>query len=129
MIKLITLVMIQETTLNFDYVHKVVTQITKVALWEVGEGERQDIMKNFEKSMVGEVEMEVGRKETLNKCGSCIYIYHFILMTMEVHGAPKCDMDHFFKECAHLFHNNRSRGYLSLSFCIQFFKQHPFGVF
>jgi hypothetical protein len=33
---------------------------------------------------VGEVEMEVGEKETLNKCGSFIYIY----MAMEVHGAP-----------------------------------------
>jgi len=129
MIKLITLLMIQETTLNFDYVHKVVTQITKVALWEVGEGERQDIMKNFEKSMVGEVEMEVGGKETLNKCGSCNYIYHFIPMTMEVHSAPMHDMDHFLKECAHLFHNRRSRGYLSSSFCIQFFRQHPFSVF
>jgi hypothetical protein len=33
-------------------------------------------------------------------------------------------MDHFIKECAHLFHNRRSGGHLSLSFCIQFFKQH-----
>jgi hypothetical protein len=54
--------MIQETTLNVDYVYKVVTQITKVALWEVGEGERQYIMKNLEKSIVGEVEMEVEEK-------------------------------------------------------------------
>ncbi len=62
MTKLITLIMIQETTLNVDYVYKVVTQITKVALWEVGEGERQYIMKNLEKSIVGEVEMEVEEK-------------------------------------------------------------------
>jgi hypothetical protein len=56
-------------------------------LWEVGEGEKQYIMKSLEKAIVGEVEMEVGGKETLNKCGSCIYIYRFIPMTMEVHGA------------------------------------------
>ncbi len=31
--------------------------------------------------------------------------HHFILMAMEVHGAPKNDMDHFIKECAHLFHD------------------------
>jgi hypothetical protein len=47
--------------------------------------------------------------------------HHFILMAMEVHGAPKCDMDYFIKECARLFHDKQSRGHLSLSFCIQFF--------
>jgi hypothetical protein len=31
--------------------------------------------------------------------------HHFIPMAMEVHGTPKCDMDHFIKECAHIFHN------------------------
>jgi hypothetical protein len=46
--------------------------------------------------------------------------HHFILMAMEVHGAPRHDMDHFIKECAHLFHNRQSKGHLSLSFCIQF---------
>jgi hypothetical protein len=30
---------------------------------------------------------------------------HFILMAMEVHNAPKHDMDHFIKECARLFHD------------------------
>jgi hypothetical protein len=45
-------------------------------------------------------------------------------MAMKVHGAFGCDMDRFFKECAYLFHDRRSRGHLSLSFCIQFFKQH-----
>jgi hypothetical protein len=50
--------------------------------------------------------------------------HHFIPMTMEVHNTPRCDMDHFIRECAHLFHNRRSGGHLSLSFCIQFFKQH-----
>jgi hypothetical protein len=34
------------------------------------------------------------------------------------------DMNCFIKECAHLFHDKGSRGHLSLSFCIQFFKQH-----
>jgi hypothetical protein len=33
-------------------------------------------------------------------------------------------MDRFMRECAHLFHNRRLRGHLSLSFGIQFFKQH-----
>jgi hypothetical protein len=32
-------------------------------------------------------------------------------------------MDHFIKECAHLFHDRQSRGHLSLSFYIQFFEQ------
>jgi hypothetical protein len=26
--------------------------------------------------------------------------HHFILMAMKVHDPPKCDMDHFIKECA-----------------------------
>ncbi len=42
---------------------------------------------------------------------------------MEVHGTPERDMDRFIKECAHLFHDRRSKGHLSLFFCIQFFKQ------
>jgi hypothetical protein len=45
-------------------------------------------------------------------------------MAMEVHGAPECDMDHFIRECARLFHDKRSGGQLSLLFCIQFLKQH-----
>jgi len=40
-----------------------------------------------------------------------------------MHDTPRCDMDHFIKECARLFHNNWSRGHLSLFFCIQFFNQ------
>ncbi len=31
--------------------------------------------------------------------------HHFISMAMEAHGTPKCDMDHFIKECARFFHN------------------------
>ncbi len=50
--------------------------------------------------------------------------YHFIPMAMEVHGALGHDMDCFIKECAHIFHDRWSRGHLSLTFCIQFFKQH-----
>jgi hypothetical protein len=42
---------------------------------------------------------------------------------MEVHGTLEHDMDRFIKECVHLFHNRWSGGHLSLSFCIQFFKQ------
>ncbi len=49
--------------------------------------------------------------------------HHFILMAMEVHSAPRCDMDCFIRECACLFHDKRSGGHLSLSFYIQFFKQ------
>ncbi len=48
--------------------------------------------------------------------------HHFILMAMEVHDAPKCDMDCVIKECAHLFHDRQSRGHLSLYFCIQFLR-------
>ncbi len=49
--------------------------------------------------------------------------HHFILMAMEVHDTPRCDVDRFIKECAHLFHNRQLGGHLSLSFCIQFFRQ------
>jgi hypothetical protein len=49
--------------------------------------------------------------------------HHFIPMAMEVHGAFGRDMDRFIKECAHLFLNRRSRGHLSLYFCIQFLMQ------
>jgi hypothetical protein len=49
--------------------------------------------------------------------------HHFILMAMEVHNTLKHDMDHFIKECAHLFHVKQSGGCLSLSFCIQFFRR------
>ncbi len=42
---------------------------------------------------------------------------------MKVHNAPRHNMDHFDKECAHLFHNKQSKDHLFSSFCIQFFKQ------
>jgi hypothetical protein len=45
------------------------------------------------------------------------------LMAMEVHNAPGRDMDCFIKECVRVFHNRQSGGHLSLSFCIQFFRQ------
>jgi hypothetical protein len=47
--------------------------------------------------------------------------HHFIHMAMEVHGAPRCDMDHFIRECARLFHDKQSRDHLSLFFFTQFF--------
>jgi len=43
---------------------------------------------------------------------------------MEVHNAPERDMDHVIRYYARLFHNRRLGGHLSLSFYIQFFKQH-----
>jgi hypothetical protein len=49
--------------------------------------------------------------------------HHFILMAMEVHSAPRRDMDCFIRECAHLFHDRRPRGHLSFFSFIQFFKQ------
>jgi hypothetical protein len=33
------------------------------------------------------------------------------------------EIDHFIKKCVHLFHDRRSRDHLSLSFCIQLFRQ------
>jgi hypothetical protein len=48
--------------------------------------------------------------------------HHIISMAMEVHGAPKHDMDCFIKDQAHLFHDRRSKGHLSFYFCIQFFR-------
>jgi hypothetical protein len=50
--------------------------------------------------------------------------HHFIPMAMEVHDAFEHDIHCFIRECAHLFHDRQSRDHLSLSFCIQFFKQH-----
>ncbi len=50
--------------------------------------------------------------------------HHFILMAMEIHNIFERDMDHFIKECVHLFHNKQSKVHLSLSFCIKFFRQH-----
>jgi hypothetical protein len=49
--------------------------------------------------------------------------HHFILMAMEVHDTPMCDMYCFIKECVCLLHNRRLGGHLSLSFYIQFFRQ------
>jgi hypothetical protein len=60
----------------------------------------------------------------IHKCKGFHEGYHFIPMTMEVHGEPGHDMDHFIKECAHFFHDRWLGGHLSLSFCIQFFRQH-----
>jgi hypothetical protein len=48
--------------------------------------------------------------------------HHFIPMAMEVHNAPKHDMDRFIRECACLFHDKQSRGHLSFFFYIQFFR-------
>jgi hypothetical protein len=55
--------------------------------------------------------------------------HHFISTAMEVHATPERDMDHFIREFVHLFHDKQSKGHLSLSFCIQFFKQHVSIVF
>jgi hypothetical protein len=48
--------------------------------------------------------------------------HHFTLMAVKMHNTLERDMDHFMKECACFFHDRRSRGHLSLSFCIQFFR-------
>ncbi len=42
---------------------------------------------------------------------------------MEVHDTLGCDMDCFIRECDRFFHDRQLGGHLSLSFCIQFFKQ------
>jgi hypothetical protein len=49
--------------------------------------------------------------------------HHFILMAMEVHNTPGRDIDRFIRKGAQFFHDKESRSHLSLSFCIQFFKQ------
>jgi hypothetical protein len=49
--------------------------------------------------------------------------HHFIPMATEVHSALGHDMDRFIMECDRLFHDKQSKGHLSLSFCIHFFKQ------
>ncbi len=42
--------------------------------------------------------------------------HHFILMSMDVHGTPKSDVDNFIKKCAHFFHDRRLEGHLSFFF-------------
>jgi len=49
------------------------------------------------------------------------FFVHFIPMAMEVHNAQ--NMDCFIMECVHLFHDRQLGSHLSLSFCIQFFRQ------
>ncbi len=44
-------------------------------------------------------------------------------MAIEVHDTHRCDMDCLIKECVRLFHNRQLGGHLSLSFCIEFFRQ------
>ncbi len=56
----------------------------------------------------------------IRKCRGLHEGQHFILMAMEVHNTPKCDMDRFIKECVGLFHNRQSRDHLSLSFTFKF---------
>jgi hypothetical protein len=46
--------------------------------------------------------------------------HHFISMAMKMHTTFGCDMDCFIKECAHFFHDKRSKDYLSLSFQVMF---------
>jgi hypothetical protein len=47
----------------------------------------------------------------------------FISMAIEVHDTPKRDMGRFIKKCVHRFQDRWLGDHLSLSFCIQFFKQ------
>jgi hypothetical protein len=49
--------------------------------------------------------------------------HHFISMTMEMHYAPRHDMDRSIRKCALPFYDRQLRDHLSLSFCNQFFKQ------
>lgn len=59
----------------------------------------------------------------IHKYKRCHEKHHLILMAMEVHSAFGRDMDHFIRECVHLFHDKQFRDHLSLFFCIKFFKQ------
>jgi hypothetical protein len=38
------------------------------------------------------------------------------MMAMEMHGAPRCDIDCFIKECVCTFHDRRLGGHLSFFF-------------
>jgi hypothetical protein len=50
--------------------------------------------------------------------------HHFIRMAMEVRGAPRCDMDCFFRECVHFLHIGNQKAIYPLFFCINFLRQH-----
>jgi hypothetical protein len=44
-------------------------------------------------------------------------------MAMKVYNTFEHDINHFIKECVHLFHNKQLEGNLSLCFCIQIFRK------
>jgi hypothetical protein len=44
---------------------------------------------------------------------------HFILMTIELCGTLKCDMNHFIKERVYIFHDRQSRNHLSFFFAFR----------
>jgi hypothetical protein len=84
----------------------------------------QEIMTTSVISWLASVVAKLNAIVKICKCRRFHEGPHFIPMAIKVHGAPKCDMDCFIKECVHLFHDRWFEGHLSLSFCIQFFKQH-----
>jgi hypothetical protein len=45
------------------------------------------------------------------------------MMAMEMHGAPRCDIDCFIKECVCTFHDRRLGGHLSFFFLHSIFRQ------
>jgi hypothetical protein len=89
----------------------------------------REIMASSVISQLANANVELNAIANIHKYQRFHEGHHFILMAMEVHITLGCDMDHFIKECARLFHDRRLGGHLSLFFCIQFFKQHVNIVF
>jgi hypothetical protein len=83
---------------------------------------RETVVSNFI-SRSASATMELNTIVKIQKYKRLHEGHHFIPMAIEVHDALGHDMDHFIRECAHLFHDRRLGDHLSLSFCIQFFKQ------
>jgi hypothetical protein len=67
--------------------------------------------------------VELSAIAKIRKYGGIHEGHHFILMVMEVHGTFGHDVDSFIRDCVRHFHDKRLGGHLSLSFCIQIFKQ------
>jgi hypothetical protein len=57
--------------------------------------------------------MELSPIAKICKCKGLHEGHHFILMALEVHNTCKRDVNHFVKECGHLFHDRQLGGHLS----------------
>jgi hypothetical protein len=70
--------------------------------------------------IVGSSSYELSTIAKIHKYKGLHEKHNFILMAMEVHGTPRCDMDPFVRECVCLFHGRRFGSHLSFFFTFNF---------